>query len=543
MIPFHPIANLFPLIEGKEFAELVDDVRAHGLMDLIVVWDGQILDGRNRYRAGIEAGIFDADADFAATVNSYPTSVHFERFEDLKADGADPLTWVLSHNLHRRHLNESQRAMIAAKLSQMKVGRPPEWNKTPERANSSNLSHSGGDLREADAAEQLSVSRSSLQTAKRVLRHGAPELVDKVASGEIAVSAADMIASLPREEQIEAIRSADPKALAAVVRERRREQQDDKREQRDERAASLALKHRAIPSGLNAGIIVADPAWKDEEVWSDDTGMDRAADNHYPTMTLREVMDLDVGSVAAPNAVLFMYCKANNLVEAICVAMSWGFAVLQPDELGRLVPDRSGARYASQIVWDKQIIGNGRWVRDRHEILLIFRRGKPVCPAPGTQLDSVWSEKKTEHSAKPEGILDWIDRIWPDEVKIELNRRGAARPGWTAWGNEAEPAPAPVAAEPEAAAGSDDAPAAEPAKFKSTAKSDAIITKGYRRKVVDFVALGETLKLALGLDAAPTKLQIRRRANQLGLGDRSRQQRAVAVSNKKRGRTEAHAHA
>lgn len=81
--------------------------------------------------------------------------------------------------------------------------------------------------------------------------------------------------------------------------------------------------------------------------------------------------------------------------------------------------------------------------RGKHEVLLIFTRGSPVAPAMGDQLPS-WVEGEaviapsSEHSAKPEIFLDWIDRMWPNTPKIELNRRGPARPSWSAWGNEAE---------------------------------------------------------------------------------------------------------
>ncbi len=446
MLPFHPLANLFPLIEGREFDDLVADVRAKGLIDEIVMLDGQILDGRNRYRAAVAAGLMDGEVD--RLDNLAGGTVWFRPF--YPATEGDPLAWVLSKNLHRRHLNASQLSMLAADLGKLKQGRPSEWRlPTAERAAPPppSLPHQGGgeegkaaslrdkpSLTQQQRADLVGVSERQVQTADFVKEHAAPEVVDAVRRGEVKVSAAAQLADLPISEQIAIMRSADPRAIGRMARERRAEQQLEKRERRDTRAADLAARHRALPV-IKAGIIVADPAWKDEEVWSDATGMDRAADNHYPTMTLAEVMALDVGAIAADDAILFLYCKTNNLVEAICVAIAWGFAELVHDEAGHIVPGKS-RRYVSEIAWDKVLIGNGRWVRDRHEHLLIFRRGNPVAPAPGTQLASVWTERRTDHSAKPVGILEWIERTWPDEIKIELNRRGAPRPGWHAWGNE-----------------------------------------------------------------------------------------------------------
>jgi N6-adenosine-specific RNA methylase IME4 len=73
-----------------------------------------------------------------------------------------------------------------------------------------------------------------------------------------------------------------------------------------------------------------------------------------------------------------------------------------------------------------------------HEILLVGVRGKPPCPADGTQWDSVIEADRGAHSAKPEIFLEMIEQYFPTLPKIELNRRGPPRPGWDAWGLEAE---------------------------------------------------------------------------------------------------------
>jgi len=91
---FHEAANIFPLMEGTEFDELVQDIRDNGLRTPVELYEDKIIDGRNRYRACLEAGVEPL------YVNVSPS---------------DPVAYVLSKNLYRRRLTASQRAMSAAR--------------------------------------------------------------------------------------------------------------------------------------------------------------------------------------------------------------------------------------------------------------------------------------------------------------------------------------------------------------------------------------------------------------------------------------------
>lgn len=97
-----------------------------------------------------------------------------------------------------------------------------------------------------------------------------------------------------------------------------------------------------------------------------------------------------------------------------------------------------GFRYVSHYVWGKDKTGLGFWNCNKHEILLLGVKGNIPCPAAGTQWDSLITAPRGEHSAKPECFLEMLEAYFPTLPKIELNRRGAARPGWSAWGNEAD---------------------------------------------------------------------------------------------------------
>ncbi|OAF05444.1 hypothetical protein AYJ54_00630 [Bradyrhizobium centrolobii] len=190
----------------------------------------------------------------------------------------------------------------------------------------------------------------------------------------------------------------------------------DKKERRAERERELAARQTALPD-KRYGVIYADPEWR-FEVYSRDTGMDRAADNHYPTSSTEDICNRPVADIAADDCVLFLWATVPMLPDALRVMDAWDF------------------RYKSHCIWAKDRIGTGYWFRNQHEILLVGTRGNVPAPAMGTQVESLVDAPVGRHSEKPEKFYQLIERYFPSLPKIELNAR-AARPGWDAWGYEA----------------------------------------------------------------------------------------------------------
>lgn len=230
-------------------------------------------------------------------------------------------------------------------------------------------------------------------------------MVKRVEAGEIAVSVAAKIAELPTAKQA-ALADADEKTLRNAA----------KKEKRVEKEFALGQKQAAaLPVDKRYGVILADPPWAFEP-YSRETGMDRAADNHYPTMRLEDIKALKVP--AADDCVLFLWATAPMLPEALEVMAAWGFT------------------YKSNCVWVKDKAGTGYWFRSQHELLLVGTRGNIPAPAPGTQYSSVIEAKVGAHSEKPDVFAEMIARMFPTLPAIELFAR-QRRLGWRAWGYEA----------------------------------------------------------------------------------------------------------
>jgi hypothetical protein len=181
---FHEIANAFPLIDGSEFDELCRDISANGLLEPIWTYQGKILDGRNRYRACVQVGVNPKYREYT---------------------GDNPLNFVISLNLKRRHLNESQRAVIAAKLANMTRGGDTGKNQYSEWQ-SANLQN--GKINQSTAAELLNVSPRLVAAVKAVER-AAPELVEKIERGEMTAHEAEKkIKQRQREQKREEMAAA-----------------------------------------------------------------------------------------------------------------------------------------------------------------------------------------------------------------------------------------------------------------------------------------------------------------------------------------------
>lgn len=380
----HPAADAFPMMEPAAFEELVEDIKRHGLEHPVVyVTQGKkqlILDGRNRLKACIQAKV---KANFTAY------------------SGKDPIAFVVSLNLKRRHLDESQRAMVAARLSNLEQGRP---SKTGTSAG----------LSQTEAATMLNVGDRTVRSARVVLERAVPEVVKAVDEGRMKVTAAAELAERPKDEQREIAARAGKEIRTGSVRAMIRQNQRRETVQKINRAEVTPL-----PIGPFR-VIVMDVPWPYE---NSDGHVGSRGHITYPPMSIDEIIRLgdQVRHLAHPDG---------------CIVPFWTTNLFMKDTPRIL--EAYGATWISMQTWTKNKAGTGiAGPRGRTEHVVYAFLGKPTHTLNEV---STWLGDRAldvrEHSRKPDEFYEVIEKHCPG-AKLEMFARDP-REGWQRWGAESE---------------------------------------------------------------------------------------------------------
>lgn len=206
--------------------------------------------------------------------------------------------------------------------------------------------------------------------------------------------------------------------------------------------------------------VLADPPWR----FSNRTG--KVAPEHrrldrYSTMSLDAIMALDVKSVVAPNAHLYLWVPNALLPEGLEVMKAWGF------------------RYVSNIVWAKRRKdggpdgrGVGFYFRNVTELLLFGVRGSMRTLQPGRSQVNMIETRKREHSRKPDEQYDLIESCSPGAY-LEMFARHP-RENWTVWGDESAAEITPRGTVHKGYAGGEIFPALLPNEHVSQERAEAI---------------------------------------------------------------------
>jgi len=366
----HPAAALLPMMLEPELAELARDIEERGQILPIIRHDGVILDGRNRLAACKLAG-------------------REPWFEEWDGRGGTPTGFAVSANLPRRHLNETQRAVIGAQalpLFEAEARARQGKRAKPEHPATTSVPR-GTDVEPAKpraskekpkraaeaAAKAVGSSARSVARAKAVLERK-PELVEQLKGAKLTLKQAEK--AIKREEQVRQV-----------------------------------LEYRP-PTGTYS-VIVTDVPWRyDDEL----DGSDQArAGTSYPTMSIEEICAIRVP--AAPDCALWFWVTTAFLIDgtAARVLDAWGFEA------------------KTMLTWVKDRFGAGRYLRNQTEHCILAVRGKPLITGEATA--NVLNAPRRGHSEKPDEFFALVEKVCPAQDRLELFAR-KERKGWVTSGAE-----------------------------------------------------------------------------------------------------------
>ncbi len=262
----HELASVWPPMSEARLKDLARDIDANGLLEPITLYEGKVLDGRNRLRA----------------CEMVAVDPWFEEFHD-----ADPVAFVRSKNAQRRDLTEGQRAGCILRLEELVAKARATVRPAHRPKKTESVAHVPQFSKTREVlAEAAGVSPRTMASVQRVQRE-APELFEQVVTGTVTASKAErMLKRAQKKAELEAWRKA---------------------------AKEPALD--GLPS-----LVLADPPWRYDFAGTDS----RKIENQYPTATVEEI--IAHRPQTEENAVLFLWATAPKLLEALQVMAAWGFA-------------------------------------------------------------------------------------------------------------------------------------------------------------------------------------------------------------------------
>lgn len=371
--------SLIPALSAEEYGQLEENILHDGIRDALIVWDGILLDGHNRYEI--------------AQKHNLPYEVQEMNFDSRE----DAKIWVIKNQLGRRNLLDYVKVeLTVGKLEPLIAAKAKEKQIATLKQNQSTvlptLAERAIDTRE-EIAKAAGVSHGTVAKVKKIMQAAPPEVKEAARNGEMSIN----------------------QAYQAT----RREEKKAEVQKRIEEYAEVQTGVIDIEKPEKKyNIIYADPPWR---YWESGN---KNQSEHYKTMTIDDICNLPIKDIAADDSVLFLWVTYPILAEAFRVIESWGF------------------KYSTAaFVWvkknkaaDSPFFGCGAWTRANSELCLLATRGS-VQRLDAT-ISQIVESPIGEHSKKPDIVRELIERLVGKLPRVELFCRNPAD-GWDVWGNEA----------------------------------------------------------------------------------------------------------
>ena len=375
--------KLIPPLSGDEFRQLEENILNEGIREKIILWQGVIIDGHNRYEIAQKHGL------------------EFEITEKEFSDRDNVKIWIIKNQFGRRNLSAYDRSRLALQLEPLisekaKVKQIESGGAVPQKSAKPPI-----DTR-AELATIAGVSHDTIAKVKVIEQKAAPEIKEKLSTGEVSIN----------------------QAYKEIKQAEKKQELEQKKQEYAERVQEAVEKNSDFKIDIfetdkKFRIIYADPPWSYNDKCEAGAVQSGGVEvRHYDVMSIDQLCDLPVEEITEKNSVLFMWVTSPLLDECFEVVKAWGF------------------RYKASFVWDKVRHNMGHYNSVRHEFLLICTKGS-CLPDEKKLIDSVQSIEKTDkHSEKPVEFMNIIDELYTHGDRIELFCRQSKKENWFYWGNE-----------------------------------------------------------------------------------------------------------
>jgi len=370
--------KLIPALTKEEYKQLENNCIAEGIREKILIWNGFIIDGHNRYEISLK---WDLEIQ--------TETKHFKDEEAVKE-------WMILNQFGRRNLSNYQRSVLALQLEEVFSKKAKE-----NQGARTDISQISVKSKSIDTQKELSkvanVSHDTIAKVKKIQAQASEEVKAKLSTGEVSINAAYQ--DIKKEENKKLL--LEKKELYKIRVKNKTEDQ-----------FKIDIKN----TNETFRVIYADPAWSYND--KQDTPQLGGAAKHYDTMTINELCKLPVNNISEKNSILFLWVTSPLLEDAFQVVNAWGF------------------KYKTSFIWNKVKHNMGHYNSVRHEILLVCTKGS--CTPDNKKLyNSVQSiERNNNHSEKPIEFINIIDDLYNYGNKLEMFCRTIKKENWYGWGNE-----------------------------------------------------------------------------------------------------------
>lgn len=360
---------LVPPLSAEELEQLEENIVADGCRDPLVLWQGAIVDGHNRYAICSRHRI-----PFKTVETDFASRSHAEE-------------WIIRNQFGRRNLMPYVRTKLALRLEETIAARAKGRQATSTGGTTPQLKQISAEAGRIETRKEIAkvagVSHDTVAKVKKIEQKATPEVRAKLETGEMSINQAH--------------------------------KEVTKKEKKEERAIVIEEQKKAIEDGTVAlppgvfEVVVMDPPWNYGREYDPETS--RVA-NPYPEMSQAQL--LAMLPPFADDCVLFLWTTQAFLWSAKELLDKWGFM------------------YKATMVWDKDMIGMGAWLRMQCEFCLVAIKGKPAWN--NTKHRDIVRERRREHSRKPEAFYEIVEDITIGRRLDYFSRE--SRPGWASFGND-----------------------------------------------------------------------------------------------------------